>query len=447
MSIDYNFLNHMLTHNQKIQRIAAQLKERKDTKPVSLKKKTVSHEVPKPKDKRRLDEKIDLSDLNEILLIDPQRQICIAEAGVTFVELVSATLKYGLVPIIVPELKTITIGGAVAGCSIESMSYKYSGFHDTCLEYEIITAKGEILACTPTNENSLIFQMVHGTFGTLGIISKLKFRLITAKPFVRVSYEKYGTLEEYKDAIWRHFRDRDVDFMDGIIHTSTEYILSVADFVTTAPYRNRYDWTKVYYQSTAKRKEDYLKTTDYFFRYDRGVTNVMPKSLVGRLLFGKLMNSTRTLRIADLFHRLLPAGKIPVTLDTFIPFSRITEFMDWYEKEVNHFPLWCVPYKSRYYEWIADDFLKNVKDELFLDIAIYGMTRNDGKNYYKMIEDKLMDIGGLKTLISSNYYTEENFWKIWNKQHYNTIKRITDPNNIFRNLYTKTCKTMRGLKE
>ena len=58
----------------------------------------------------------------------------------TFVDLVAATLRHGLVPIVVPELKTITIGGAVAGCSIESMSFRYGGFHDTCLEYEVITA-------------------------------------------------------------------------------------------------------------------------------------------------------------------------------------------------------------------------------------------------------------------------------------------------------------------
>ena len=437
----------MLTHDHKIQRIIAQLKSRINTKPVSFKKKAVSHEVPKSEDRRHRDEKIDLSNLNDILLIDPERQICIAEPGVTFVDLVNSTLKCGLVPIVVPELKTITIGGAVAGCSLESMSYKYGGFHDTCLEYEVITATGEVLTCTPSNENNLIFQMVHGTFGTLGIISKLQFRLIPAEPFVRVTYEKYGTLEEYKDAIWKHFRSRDVDFMDGIIHTPTEYVLSTANFVDRAPYINRYDWTKIYYQSTATRKEDYLRTTDYFFRYDKGVTNVIPESFLGRLLLGKFIDSTRTLKTAKLLRHMLPTGAIPITIDTFIPFSRITEFMDWFEKEVNHFPLWCVPYRSQYYEWIADDFLKNVKDELFLDIAIYGMKRNDGKNYYKMIEDKLLEIGGIKTLISSNYYTEEEFWKTWNRENYHAVKQITDPNNIFRNLYTKTCKTMRGLTE
>jgi len=197
---------------------------------VSLKKKTVSHEVPKLSDKRYSDEKIDLSDLNEILHINTEKRICIAEPGVTFIDLVTATMKYDLVPIIVPELKTITIGGAVAGCSIESMSYKHGGFHDTCLEYEIITAKGNVLICTPNNENNLLFQMVHGTFGTLGIISKLKFKLIPAKPSVKVTYEKYNNIKDYKSAIWGHYENKDVDFMDGIIHSPTEYVLSVANF-------------------------------------------------------------------------------------------------------------------------------------------------------------------------------------------------------------------------
>lgn len=435
----------MPTHEQKVNRIAKQLKERRSTAPVSLKKKAVSHEVPKPEDKRHLDEKIDVSDLNNVLQIDREKRVCIAEPGVTFVDLVTATMEYNLVPIVVPELKTITIGGAVAGCSLESMSYKYGGFHDTCLEYEIITALGEVLTCTPDNENSLLFQMAHGTFGTLGIISKLKFRLVPAKAFVKVSYEKYNSLEDYKSAIWQHFQNQDIDFMDGIIHSPTECVLSLGSFVDQVPYTHCYDWTRVYYKSTAARKEDYLKTPDYFFRYDRGVTNVTPKSFLGRLILGKFIDSTRMLKIVDSLRRLIPADMIPITVDTFIPFSKFSEFMEWYEQEVNFFPLWCVPYKARCYEWISPDLYNKTKDTLFLDIAIYGMKRKPGKNYYQMIEDELLKIGGIKTLISGNYYTEEDFWKTWNKDNYYKVKRITDPNNIFRDLYTRTCKITRGL--
>jgi hypothetical protein len=433
------------THEQKIMRIARQLREYKGSKPISLKKKAVSHEVPKPEDKRHSDTKLDVSDLNEILSIDAKNKVCVAEPGVTFVDLVEATMKHGLVPFTVPELKTITIGGAVAGCSIESMSYKYGGFHDSCIEYEVITATGEILTCTPDNENSLVFQMMHGTFGTLGIISKLKFKLTPAKKYVKVRYEKYNALTDYKKAIHGHYLKKDVDFMDGIIHSPTEYVLSVADFKDKAPYTHSYDWLRVYYKSTKTRKEDYLKTPDYFFRYDKGVTNVTPKSFLGRLFFGRFVSSTEILKLVQKFHRIIPSSMIPVTVDVFIPFSKVDGFMKWYSKEIGFFPLWCVPYKRvRSYEWISDELMQRTKDELYLDLAIYGLKKRSDKNYYKLIEDELTAIGGLKTLISTNYYTEEDFWKTWNKKNYFAVKKRTDPKNIFRDLYTKMCRATRG---
>ena len=437
----------MQSHEQKVDRICAELKNRTSTKPVSFKKKVVSHQVPKPKDGRYLDEKIDISDLNDIISVDPEKRTCVAEPGVTFIDLIKATLKHGLAPFTVPELKTITIGGGVAGGTLESMSYKFGGFHDSCLEYEVITAVGDVIICAPDNQNSLIFQMLHGTFGTLGIISKLTFKLVPAKPFVKMTYEKYTSLEDYKEATWRHYKARDVDFMDGIIHSPKEWVLCIGNFADTAPYSHKYDWLRIFYISTKERKEDYIKTSDYFFRYEQGVTNVFPKSFLGRLFFGKIMGTTNVLNLVVKLRRFINPERIPVTIDLFIPFSKITAFFEWYQKEMSFFPLWWVPYKIvRRYEWISKElFDKNPGDELFIDIAIYGMPRKKGTNYYRLMEEELMRLGGIKTLISNNFYSEEEFWKIWNKQNYNTVKSQTDPNNIFRDLYTKTCKTMRGL--
>jgi hypothetical protein len=61
------------------------------------------------------------------------------------------------------------------------------------------------------------------------------------------------------------------------------------------------------------------------------------------------------------------------------------------------------------------------------------------------MEDKLIEIGGVKTLISHNYFSEEDFWKIWNRDNYLRVKTITDPDNIFRDLYSKMCKASRGI--
>ncbi len=240
----------MIEHAAKVERIARQLREHDGSGPLSIRKRATPHEVPKAGDLRHSDGAIDISDLDRILSIDPEARVCVAEPGVTFVDLVKATLPHGLVPIVVPELKTITVGGAVSGCSLESASFRFGGFHDGCLEYEVITARGEVLVCTPEHAHRLLFQMLHGSFGTLGVLTRLTFRLIPAKPFVHVVYERYRTLADYKAAIWRHFEAGDVDFMDGIIHSPTCYVLSLGRFVDDAPYTHRYDWVRVYYRST-----------------------------------------------------------------------------------------------------------------------------------------------------------------------------------------------------
>jgi FAD/FMN-containing dehydrogenase len=434
-------------HRARVARVSQQLRDLPPGRPASLRKKAVSHQVPKRNDLRRRDDKIDVSDLTEILEIDPVRRICVAESGVTFVDLVAATLAHGLAPIVVPELKTITIGGAVAGCSIESMSYVHGGFHDTCLEYEVITATGDVMVCTPDNDHRLVFQMLHGTFGTLGIIARLTFRLIPALPYVHLRYETCASIADYQAAIRRHFEARDVDFMDGIIHSPTCYVLATGNFADAAPYTSDYSWMKIYYQSTRTRTEDYLTTTDYFFRYDRGVTNVRPRSFVGRLMLGKFLASSQWLRLGEKLRWLLRAERPTVTLDVFVPFSKVPEFLAWYEQTFAFYPLWCVPYRRvRDYEWLDEAFYERLDDALFLDLAIYGMRQRGQTNYHRLMEHKLRELGGIKTLIAHNYYTEDEFWSIWNRRNYDAVKAITDPLDRFRDLYTKMCRATMGVR-
>jgi len=170
-----------------------------------------------------------------------------------------------------------------------------------------------------------------------------------------------------------------------------------------------------------------------------GGTNPTPRSFLGRLFLGKLLDSSRLLRLVTRFDRLLPR-RPNVTLDMFLPISRLSELMAWYRTTIDFFPLWVVPYKRvRDYEWIADGYLDGLKDDLFIDIAIYGCKQPEGRNYYAEIERMLPRLQGIKTLISHNYYDEATFWKTWNKPHYDAVKAITDPQNRLRDLYTKTC--------
>jgi hypothetical protein len=105
-----------------------------------------------------------------------------------------------------------------------------------------------------------------------------------------------------------------------------------------------------------------------------------------------------------------------------------------------------VPYRRvRDYEWIAPGFYRGLGDDLFVDLAIYGMEQPPGKNVHRMIEEKLLALGGIKTLISHNYYSEDEFWSVWNAANYRAVKQRTDPDNRFRDLYAKTCRAAMGL--
>ena len=91
-------------HRAKVDAVIRALRAHPKGRPLSFAKRAVSHQVPKRNDKRRTDDKIELGPLDAILEIDVEKRTCTAEPGVTFEDLVKATLPLGLVPVVVPEL-------------------------------------------------------------------------------------------------------------------------------------------------------------------------------------------------------------------------------------------------------------------------------------------------------------------------------------------------------
>ena len=233
----------------------------KSTAPLSRQKRVVSHQVPKVHDKKYSDEKIDLRRLRRGDRDRPGAAHLHRRAGGA---LLRAGRRRRCPWASCRSSSRSSRPSPSAGRSRAARSSRcpivYGGFHDTCLEYEIITAKGDVLTCTPDNEHSLIFQMMHGSFGTVGILSRLVFRLIPAKP-LRPPPAREAHLDRQLPGVHLvslraqgrrlHGRDHPLD--------RRTWSLCVGDFVDSAPYTNRYDWLKVYYQSTATRSEDYLE--------------------------------------------------------------------------------------------------------------------------------------------------------------------------------------------
>ena len=84
-------------------------------------------------------------DLDEVISVDPAAMTAEVQGMTTYEHLVDATLPHGLMPYVVPQLKTITLGGAVTGLGIESTSFRDGLPHESVEELEILTGDGRVV--------------------------------------------------------------------------------------------------------------------------------------------------------------------------------------------------------------------------------------------------------------------------------------------------------------
>jgi FAD/FMN-containing dehydrogenase len=88
--------------------------------------------------------RLDVRGFDHVLAVDARSGWVDAEGMVPYDVLVAACLAQGVMPAVVPQLKSITIGGAAAGVGIEATSFKYGLVHETLQELEILLPAGEV---------------------------------------------------------------------------------------------------------------------------------------------------------------------------------------------------------------------------------------------------------------------------------------------------------------
>src|SRR5215469_2409260 len=67
-------------------------------------------------------EQLDVSAFGHVLSVDPVRRTAWVGGMTTYEDLADATIRHQLMPKVVPQLKTITLGGAITGLGIEPTS-------------------------------------------------------------------------------------------------------------------------------------------------------------------------------------------------------------------------------------------------------------------------------------------------------------------------------------
>jgi len=401
-----------------------------------------------PMRKRRLD----LRHFNHVLKVDRERGWVDAEAMITYEDLTAACLLCGVMPAVVPQLRTITLGGAVAGVGIEATSFRRGLVHHTVTEMEVLLPDGRVVVATPYNEHEDLFYEFPNSYGTLGYALRVKARTLPVKAYVQVEHIPYSDPA-------RFFIDleaactSDADFLDGVVFGPEDLYLNVGRFVDEAPFASDYGYKNIYYRSIREKPLDYLTAHDYLWRWDTDwfwcSKNLLAQNPLVRRLYGRSRLNSRTytslmrwnsrLGLTRLLDRVRGLHPESVIQDVDIPVSRAGEFLEFLHQHIGILPIWICPARFRgesHFPLFPMDPMTLYINFGFWDVVRTREPRSPG-HFNRMVERKVQDLGGIKSLYSESYFPEDEFWRVFDKTAYDALKSRYDPEHQLLDLYEK----------
>ncbi|GDX33005.1 FAD-linked oxidase [Actinomycetes bacterium] len=385
----------------------------------------------------------------------------------TYEHLVDATLQFGLMPLCVPQLRTITLGGAVTGLGIESASFRHGTPHESVLEMDILTGTGEVLTITGAADdpNRDLFYGFPNSYGSLGYALRLKIELEPVKPFVHLRHLRFDTAAAMTDAMAtitadRIFEGRRVDFLDGTVFSPGEQYLTLGEMVDTIPAKltvSDYTGMNIYYRSIQDNTEDVLTIHDYLWRWDTDwfwcsrafgaqkklVRRFWPKRKLRSDVYWKLIAFDRRHDVSGKLARLRGAPKRePVVQDIEVPIDRLEEFLEFFHGEVGIEPVWICPLRQRdpSVRWPLYEFdpqVTYINVGFWSTVALPAGTEPSAGRVNRLIEAKVTDLDGRKSLYSTAFYDRDSFWSIYGGNAYAGLKTRFDPNSRLLGLYEK----------
>jgi len=402
---------------------------------------------------------LDTSGLTDVIAVDADNRTADVAGMCTYEDLVAATLPFGLAPLVVPQLKTITLGGAVTGLGIESTSFRNGMPHESVLEIDILTGAGDVVTASPS-EHADLYRAFPNSYGTLGYAARLRIELEPVKPFVELTHVRFHALADLVAAMDHiigtgHFDGARVDYLDGVVFSADESYLCVGAQTDAPGPVSDYTGQQIYYRSIPHDdgvKTDRLTIHDYLWRWDADwfwcseafgaqhplIRRFWPRRYRRSSSYWKLMRLERRFDLGDRLERL--HGRPPrerVIQDVEVPIGRCAEFLDWFLADVPIEPIWLCPVRVR------DDAgwpLYPIRPhETYVNVGFWSTVpvgEVDGETN-RRIERKVSELDGHKSLYSDAYYSAAEFDELYGGETYRSMKKRYDPDSRLLDLYEK----------
>ncbi len=399
---------------------------------------------------------LDVSGLRGVLAVDPTTATAQVQGMCTYEDLVTATLAHGLIPRVVPQLRTITLGGAVTGLGIESTSFRNGLPHESVLEMDVLTGAGEVVTTRPGDE---LFDTFPNSYGSLGYAIRLEIALERVPAYVGLRHVRFTEIAPLVAAIddivtSGHHDGVRVDGLDGVAFAPGEYYLTLATWREDPGDDQPSDYTgqQIFYRSLQQREHDLLTIEDYLWRWDTdwfwcsaafGVQHPVVRRLWPRRwrrsdAYHRLIALDRRLGLVDRLDRR--AGRPlreRVIQDVEVPLAALGDFLDWFDAKVGMRPVWLCPLRATR-NWPTYPLAPGAT---YVNVGFWG-TVHVGEDaphapINRAIEERVHELGGHKSLYSEAFYDRETFDQLYDGAHLAAVKARHDPDDRLTNLFDK----------
>ncbi|MEP6852268.1 MAG: FAD-binding oxidoreductase [bacterium] len=445
------------SYAERLDTVRRQLAEVPPGAPVRLRKKTSNLFRPRTQAPGTLDAAL----FDGVFSIDVDARTADVGGMTTYEDLVAATLPHGLMPLVVPQLKTITLGGAVTGLGIESSSFRNGCPHESVLEMDILTGDGQVVTATADNEHRDLFHGFPNSYGTLGYALRLRIEVEPVLPFVHLRHLAFADLDTAMAALERICTERTydgerVDFVDGTWFGPEETYLSLGALSATAPAVSDYTGRDIYYRSLQRKREDWLPVADYLWRWDTDwfwcsrafgaqnprVRRIWPRRWRRSDFYWKLIALNRRTRFAErLDARRGQPAREEVVQDIEVPLPRVREFVDFLDRRTGIEPVWLCPLRQRNPDAVWDLYVLDPA-ATYVNVGFWSsaaLPSGEMDGYHnRAIEQEVAALGGRKSLYSTAFYPPEEFWATYGGATYERLKKTYDPQGRLLDLYDKT---------
>jgi len=401
--------------------------------------------------------RLDASGLTGVVAVDRDARTADVQGMCTYEDLVDVTLAHGLMPLVVPQLRTITLGGAVSGLGIEATSFRSGLPHESVREMDVLTGAGEVVTTRPGEE---LFDTFPNTYGSLGYATRLRIDLEPAPAVVglrHVRFDDAALLAKTVAGIEEQgsFDGVRVDAMDGVGFDPSHLVLTLATWRETGGPTSDYTGQQVYYRSVAERDSDLLTGRDYLWRWDTDwfwcsrafgaqhplLRRVWPRRWRRSDVYLRLLALDRRFSIADRLDRR--AGRPQrerVVQDVEVPLDRLPEFLAWFDERVGMRPVWLCPVRATR-TWPTYPLDPGV---LYVNVGFWG-TVHVGPDaadapLNRAIEQVVHELGGHKSLYSEAFYDRATFDALYDGGHLARVKAQFDPDDRLTGLYDKVVR-------